>query len=500
MNTGKVMKRQQEAKLAYDDLLVRCTKNFMTEQAFCENIKMTKHEKLPDRSTFSAFWYQLKDSIEKIEVKSRQAEQVFKQAMDTTKAEIDEYQKTVKSLEDDMNKIEKKVKASYMEMQKRKEKYIHAFREWDMLDSQYTREKSTLDKPALTKLEKQLKEKTKEKNSTERAYIDGVSACQKDEYERDKKMLDFLQKSEHIEVNRMILSTERLQNIFGIWNDLMRSEYEELQQCQTQLYTIDARTDAASFANDHQYQVHREPYTQVQFPSRANYGSYNYPPTPPVLQQVPIPDLSGSDHFTPLGNQSTLSHKDSSFYQSTQSNPEPSYATAKGSASSYINHSTVGSISSAAPSTSTRPGVPMVVICDYVAQGETEISCLKGEKVSCLNMDEKDGGWALVRKQTGQEGFVAFSYLAEESSGVINIPSSAFEPAHSSSLDYSGSTGSEFRKGIAIYDYEPQSSTELRLQNGEVVRYKPDADDWCYCVRDSDGAEGYAPKSYIQDY
>jgi len=59
-------------------------------------------------------------------------------------------------------------------------------------------------------------------------------------------------------------------------------------------------------------------------------------------------------------------------------------------------------------------------------------------------------------------------------------------------------TGAKFDSGVALYDFEPSQTDELRLRQDETMLILQDFGDGWLRVRITDGSEGFVPQGYVQ--
>ncbi|GAA6033525.1 hypothetical protein JCM8097_001437 [Rhodosporidiobolus ruineniae] len=148
------------------------------------------------------------------------------------------------------------------------------------------------------------------------------------------------------------------------------------------------------------------------------------------------------------------------------------------------------STSRPSPSGGGGGGTPAVLLYDYEAQSEGELSVSEGDPVLVL-VPEDASGWVKVRRDAdGREGLVPGSYLQiSEEGGAAGAGGAGL-----------GARGGGGRRVVALYDYAPQAADELALREGEEAELTATGmgagDGWAEITKN--GQTGIVPSSYIQ--
>ncbi|XP_070568073.1 SH3 domain-containing protein Dlish-like [Ptychodera flava] len=139
-----------------------------------------------------------------------------------------------------------------------------------------------------------------------------------------------------------------------------------------------------------------------------------------------------------------------------------------------------------------------VVLFNFIAMDENDVSVQRGESVTVLNRDDPD--WIWVMKADGREGFVPRKFLASDISSVSYVDLDGLSMSSDSSKDESDRLyhGTEL---VALYDYQGTAPDDLTISRGEyliVDLSNQQQDGWLWAYSPRTKKEGYIPRAYAR--
>ncbi|XP_002732710.1 SH3 domain-containing protein Dlish-like [Saccoglossus kowalevskii] len=141
-----------------------------------------------------------------------------------------------------------------------------------------------------------------------------------------------------------------------------------------------------------------------------------------------------------------------------------------------------------------------VVLYNFIAMDENDVSVQRGESVTVLNRDDPD--WMWVMKLDGREGFVPRKFLASDISSVgyqdIDLDGLSLSSDSSKETDRLRQFGTEL---VALYHYQAQHSDDLTVSRGEylyadLTNQRQDGWIWAYSPRKK--REGFIPRAFAK--
>ncbi|XP_038049276.1 SH3 domain-containing protein Dlish-like [Patiria miniata] len=146
------------------------------------------------------------------------------------------------------------------------------------------------------------------------------------------------------------------------------------------------------------------------------------------------------------------------------------------------------------------PNGQYVVLYDFTAQDENDLSVVSGDCVMLLNEDDPD--WTWVQKSDGAEGFVPRAYLYSDSIPTDNVSVSLSVqdslPSSEAHLHKLQLCGTEL---MSLYDYQGRIADDLTVVRGDLLyadmtNQTHDEWIWAYCPRTQ--TCGFIPKGYAR--
>ncbi|KAH7817725.1 uncharacterized protein MONOS_13773 [Monocercomonoides exilis] len=408
-----VSERIKHAKQTYQQIIVRFTKNWMSEKAFFENIKSRKFQPLGEEGTIGDVWSQQKKEVEVLEKASEDLMNKYHSMLEAMKKEEKDYEVHTSAIEKQWQTSKSKKAKAIEEMNKKHEKYAQVFNSWDETEALFSKsQKDPTVKPAnLQKLTQKTLSLMQQKAEVESAYTDSVKACQQAEYEYDLKAIELLRLFEKLEHNRLLSMKNQLTEFYQIWDASLAIHRECVSRCLHGMEEMNVISDLVNFAVHKATLATHPPYEHAVYLSRKHSDA---PMTLPIGPQPPaIPIISSGDGSTYVSQPAASS-----------SAPAASYDMSASSVPSASSH-----VQRLPPPAAPEPRVQqMVVGYLFEATNEGELSVNEGDVVELLNAGEvSEGGWAHCRRirlgngapAGGEMGFVPYDYLnkIEEAEG-----------------------------------------------------------------------------------
>ncbi|XP_022089802.1 SH3 domain-containing protein Dlish-like [Acanthaster planci] len=140
-----------------------------------------------------------------------------------------------------------------------------------------------------------------------------------------------------------------------------------------------------------------------------------------------------------------------------------------------------------------------VVLYDFKAQDENDLSVVSGDCVLSLNEDDPE--WTWVQKTDGAEGFVPTAYLYSDTIPVVDSTVSSLQNSLSSTephLHKLQLCGTEL---MSLYDYQGRIADDLTVVRGDLLyadmtNQTHDEWLWAYCPRTQ--TCGFIPRGYAR--
>ncbi|KAA6400775.1 MAG: hypothetical protein EZS28_003693 [Streblomastix strix] len=247
-----VRDRVAKGKQTYEQIIVRLTKNFMAEEAFYKNIKARKFIPITEEGhilllflfhiffsliiilmsrTLAQSWQELKKHMESIESFSQELYTHYKELLDETTKESEEYGRLTKGIVDEMAALQKKRKEVGDEMGKKFDKYVSAFKDWDDSENSFEKIKGDLHikHEKLAKIRKTADDKMAVKNTAEENYTLSVNEYNNTLSEYEEKMARQFQLFEEVEMKRMKSVGDKLKNMFNKWDNMLILIHESVR-------------------------------------------------------------------------------------------------------------------------------------------------------------------------------------------------------------------------------------------------------------------------------
>ncbi|KAH7830663.1 putative formin-binding protein 1 [Monocercomonoides exilis] len=479
-----VIQRSKDTIKTYEQLIVRFTKNYMAQTKFFEEIKSRKFLVLPEEGTISIAWNGSKEAVAQIERGALDISKNDKSMMDQTKAELLDYEKTVKWIEDQYNFIKKKRQSALDDVTRKREKYVSAFTEWDKSDAAYSKAQAdpNTPPPILAKLSKAQNSQLSQKSACEASYVDSVRVCNGIEEEFEKKMTELLAKFEQLEFERLTTMKQRMQDFFSHWDQYLENCRKSVSQAQNIWNHMDVEKDMRAFAGAAATGLKPVPHQAVVFCTRAFGKDVAGSP-------------SGSSSASPSGFAAGAN------IAAVRSSPSPAIVLPLSAGGNPIRR----------------------VLYEFVATNENELTVAANQDVEVL-IDDKESGWVQSRDlATGKEGFVPGTYFESPDQALIRLKQEAAAKAKAAQLQTQQIMNQASQQPRlqtqaiptqsaqpqveqpqilyrrALYEFTGTDASQLSVAYLEEVEVLlEDAESgWASC-RNKQGQEGYVPSNYLE--
>lgn len=442
-----VFQRFKNAKITLDQMIVRYTKNHMAEKAYFENIKSRKFQNLTDEGSLGKIWLEIKDFVGVIESNSNELVVKFKDYVDQTTKDFKDYEIATKQIETEYGLIKKRKDTAILDVNKKREKYVAVFKEWDEAEGQATQARNEVgaSNPKTLKLQKLVADKFSQKETTEAQYIESVKCAQGFEKDYDTKLADLLRRFEVLELQRLTGIQLRLQEFFTLWHENSVKYTEILQKCVIAVSNINPREDLVAFSNQYQTDNPHMPYQLAT-----------------LCQRTHGPDVPSANHALPYVAGSPTAASTSTPLvvtrgQELQQSKRPLSSSSPTNTSSRLQQP--------------QPPVPQKSLMQTPTQPQTH------QATATTAVGIGAGADALKQKQPQQQQAAA----ASKEGGSIVVGTNEFVVAK------------------VLVAYQGTSETETNVNVGETVMVIPDkhGQGWVYCLK-QDGQGGYIPSDYVE--
>ncbi|XP_077977142.1 SH3 domain-containing protein Dlish-like [Glandiceps talaboti] len=143
-----------------------------------------------------------------------------------------------------------------------------------------------------------------------------------------------------------------------------------------------------------------------------------------------------------------------------------------------------------------------VVLYNFIAMDENDISVQRGESVTVLNRDDQD--WMWVMKADGREGFVPRKFLASDISSVGYVDLDGLSLSSDSSRDDTDRLYHYGTELVSLYDYQGKASDDLSVTRGDYIyadlsdQQDNATEGWIWAYSPRTKKEGYIPRAYAK--
>eukprot|EP00770_Monocercomonoides_exilis_P016424 MONOS_16387.1-p1 / transcript=MONOS_16387.1 / gene=MONOS_16387 / organism=Monocercomonoides_exilis_PA203 / gene_product=unspecified product / transcript_product=unspecified product / location=Mono_scaffold01698:232-1462(-) / protein_length=233 / sequence_SO=supercontig / SO=protein_coding / is_pseudo=false len=206
---------------------------------------------MEQRGSLGEVWDSMKDQVTSVEKSASELSQTFKEMFEFIEKESKEYLQQWNQAERALFGIKKKREDIVEEVNKKKEKYHWAFREWDESEWELDNaQKDQTTKPdKLLKLQKATQILFSSQSAAESSYREAIAACKKIEAETAVKEKEVLEQMERLETQRMQSQKTMLVSFYAAWEKHLLFSSNAVRECLTKCDSIDIGADLDDFSS-----------------------------------------------------------------------------------------------------------------------------------------------------------------------------------------------------------------------------------------------------------